>query len=58
MPNEFKFSNLSEEVIKKIFLSRDISKATGMDQISSKFLRDGAEVLIYLTYIVKYSAEI
>ena len=39
------FSNVSEQVIKKSLLSLDTSKAAGMDQIPSKFLRDGAEVL-------------
>ena len=33
------------KMIKKILLSLDTSKATGMDQIPAKFLRDGAQVL-------------
>ena len=43
--NDFEFSHKSEESIKKILLNLNTSKATGMDQIPSKFLRDGAEVL-------------
>ena len=43
--NDFEFANVSEEHVKKILLSLDTSKATGMDQIPAKFLRDGAEVL-------------
>ena len=43
--NDFEFSNVSEEHVKKILLSLDTSKATGMDQIPSEFLRDGAELL-------------
>ena len=43
--NDFEFSNISEEDVKKILLSLDTSKAAGMDQIPAKFLRDGAEVL-------------
>ena len=43
--NDFEFSNVFEEGIKKILLSLDTSKAAGMDQIPAKFLRDGAEVL-------------
>ena len=43
--NDFEFSNLSEEVIKKILLSIDTSKAADMDQIPAKFLRDVAKVL-------------
>ena len=40
-------SNVSEEVIRKILLSLDTSKAAGMDQIPAKFLRDGAEILAF-----------
>ena len=38
-------SNLSDEVIKKSFLSIDTSKASGTDQIPVKCLTDGAEVM-------------
>ena len=38
-------SNVSEEVIKKILLRLETSKAAGMDQIPAIFLRDIAEVL-------------
>ena len=37
------FSNVSEEVTKKILHSLDTSKAAGFDQIPSKFTRNGAE---------------
>ena len=43
--NDFEFSNVFEEDVKKILLSLDTSKAAGIDQIPVKFLRDGAEVL-------------
>ena len=43
--NDFEFSNVSEEDVKKILLSLDTSKAAGIDQIPAKFLMDGAEVL-------------
>ena len=44
-PNNKKFelSNVSEEVIKKILLSLNTSKAAGLDQIPATFLKDGAE---------------
>ena len=45
--NDFEFSNVSEEDVKKILLNLDTSKATRMDQIPAKFLRDGAEVLAF-----------
>ena len=43
--NDFEFSNVSEEDVKKILLSSDTSKAAGMDQTPAKFLGNGAEVL-------------
>ena len=43
--NDFEFSNVSEEDVKKILLSLDTSKAAAMEQIPPKFLKDGAEVL-------------
>ena len=43
--NNFEFSNVSEEDVKKILLYLDTSKAARMDQIPAKFLRDSAEVL-------------
>ena len=45
--NIFEFSNVSEEDIKKMLISLDTSKVTGMDQIPAKFLRDGAELLAF-----------
>ena len=57
--NDFEFSNVSEEDVKKILLSLDTSKATGMDQIPAKFLRDGAEILaLPLGNICKWSSPI
>ena len=41
--NDFEFSNVSAEDVKKILLSLNTSKAKY--QIPAKFLRDGAEVL-------------
>ena len=43
--NDFEFSNVSEEDIKKNLLSLDTSKTAGMDQIPPKYLWDGAEAL-------------
>ena len=45
LSNDFEFSNVSKENIKKILLSIDTSKAAGMDEIPAKFLQHGAEVL-------------
>ena len=44
--NDFEFSHISGESIKKILLNLNTSKAAGMDQSPSKFLRDGSEVLL------------
>ena len=43
--NDFEFSSVSEEDVKKILLSLDTSKAAVIEQIPAKFLRNGAEVL-------------
>ena len=45
MSNDFEFSNVSQEDVKKILFGLDTNKAAGMDQIPAKFLRDGVEVL-------------
>ena len=56
--NDFEFSNVSEDV-KKMLLSLDTNKATGMDTIPAKFLRDGAEVLaISLGNIINLSIKL
>ena len=43
--HNFELCNATLETIKKILACLDSSKATGLDEISSKFLKDGAEVL-------------
>ena len=43
--SDFELSNVSEEDVKKNFLSLDTSKVAGMAQIAAKLLRDKAEVL-------------
>ena len=43
--NDFEFHNVSTDTIKKILSCLDSTKAPGLDEISSKFLKDGAEVL-------------
>ena len=43
--NDFEFSSVSEEDVKKILLSLDTSKAAVIEQIPAKFMRNGAEVL-------------
>ena len=42
--NDFELSYVSEAVIKKILLGLDTSKEAGIDQISAKFVNNGAEV--------------
>ena len=43
--HNFELCNATLETIKKILACLDSSKAPGLDEISSKFLKDGAEVL-------------
>ena len=45
MSTEFELSNVFEEVIKKILLSLDTSKAARIEQISAKSRKDSVEVL-------------
>ena len=40
--NSFKFSPVREEDILKSLLSLNVSKATGLDGLSARFLKDGA----------------
>ena len=57
--NDFEFSNVSEEYVKKILLSLDTSKVAGMDEIPAKFLKDGAQVLaLPLRNIINSSIEL
>ena len=43
--HKFELRNATLEAIKKILASLDSSKAPGLDGISSKFLKDGTEIL-------------
>ena len=43
--HNFELCNTTLETIKKILASLDSTKAHGLDRISSKYLKDGAEVL-------------
>ena len=56
--NDFEFSKVSEEDVKKTLLSLDTGKATGIDQIPAKFLRDSAEVLALPLGIINLSIKL
>ena len=43
--NNFNFFNVSNEVVLKIILNLDLFKASGIDKISAKCIKDGATVL-------------
>ena len=43
--SQFKFSPVSEDTVYKILNNIDESKAAGLDNLSGKFLKDGASVL-------------
>ena len=43
--NDFCLSNTSEEKVLKIMTNIEISKAVGVDKISGRFLKDGANIL-------------
>ena len=43
--DNFCLSNTSEEKVLKIMTNIEISKAAGVDQLSARFLKDGANIL-------------
>ena len=45
LPNKFKFSMAKEETVLKLLKNMDTDKAPGLDSLSARFLKDGAEVL-------------
>ena len=45
IPSKFRFSNVSEDVILKLLKDMNIDKAAGIDNLSAKFLKDGADIL-------------
>ena len=42
---KFEFLCITEDITKKLLCCLDVSKAPGIDQIPSRFLKDGAEIL-------------
>lgn len=54
--NNFSFRQVTEEAVKKILLALNSNKATGLDQIPSRFLKDGAlYITTPLTHILNLS---
>ena len=52
-------SNVSEEPLKKVLLSLDTSKSAGIEQISAKYLKDDAKLLVLpLKNIINLSIKI
>ena len=45
LPSRFEFSHITEELVLKLLKDMDVSKAAGIDNLSGKFLKDGAVVL-------------
>mgnify|MGYP001795459600 FL=1 len=43
--NSFKFNECNKDIIEKILLNFNVSKAAGIDDLNSRFLKDGAEIL-------------
>ena len=56
--NDSEYSNVSEQDVKKTLLSLDTGKATGIDQIPAKFLRESAEVLALPLGIINLSIKL
>ena len=48
LPNNFNFSNVTEDFVLKLLKDINIDKADGIDKLSGKFLKDGANILAKL----------
>ena len=42
LPSKFKFSSVIEDFVLKLLKDMNIDKASGIDNLSGKFLKDGA----------------
>ena len=52
----FKIKEVSENVVLKILQNINSSKATGLEQLSHKFIKDGADIIMSaLTHILNLS---
>ena len=45
LPFKFKFSNVTEDLVFKLLNDMNPDKAAGIDNLSGKFLKDGASIL-------------
>ena len=45
LPFKFKFSNATEDLVFKLLNDMNPDKAAGIDNLSGKFLKDGASIL-------------
>ena len=45
LPSKFKFSIAKEENLLKFLKNMDTDKASGLDNVSARFLKDGADIL-------------
>ena len=45
LPSKFTFSNVTEDFVLKLLKDMNIDKAAGIDNLSGKFLKDGANIL-------------
>ena len=43
--NKFNFSNVTEDFVLQLLKDMNIDKAAGIDNLSGKFLKDGANIL-------------
>lgn len=56
--DQFKFTKVSESEVLKMLKDINVNKATGMDNIGAKFLKDSANVIVEpITYLLNLSFE-
>ena len=62
LPSKFKFSNVTEDFVLKLLKDMNIDKAAGIDNLSGKYLKDGANMIFakpiskICNLSIKYSA--
>ena len=53
LPSKFKFSNVNEDQVLQLLKDMNVDKAAGIDNLSGKFLKDGANILAkVLNYVI------
>ena len=55
LPSKFKLSNVTEDLVLQLLKDMNIDKAAGIDNLSGRFLKDGANISELSNLSIKYS---